>query len=662
MSQGTTGSFTIPAGTTDMAVGTSVSYDIILTAKAADPSKVDWVKAGTCDTTNGGRATAGGFFNVVAMSSDSDGASNNDACIPVTATATLTLIKKIVDANGQAIPSKAADAKYFTLVAAGASNLSGSSSTSGAVGATGTVKPGIYQLHETPNLITGNLDGSVNGGYSYGSWECTGKTVSADNKITLGYGDNVTCTVKNTPVPPFHVVKNATTPGSTANTHVGQAVSPDANGTLWFDYTITVTNDGDFIGNSGPVLEWFQVPAGLVWDAPRTATIEYLPGSTGATAAGFTAGKAWSEADLKHSAVIATSIQKLPAKGSVSFKVRIPLKFDTAIASGQTQTNYQLNAADLAKCTSSTSAGGNAYTDGQFGVPNVTSIFEENQTYTDIPTQDNVACIPVSAGKVHVVKDAATPIAGNSHIGQQVTVNPDGTLSVVYEITVTNSGTSTVNTGAITDKFTPPAGLLWDGSKTATVTFDAGTTGATRVGGSGTYSQAELGATAGATLATSINNLPAGKSVSFTITMPLKINTAVLAGQTQSEFERNLTSLATCTAGSDSQGAVRQGHHRHSQHGLAGGRGHHLQQHLARGQRRLYPGHRHRRLEGRQVCSVDLRRERPAHCLGGARDHRCDHRGEGGPNHWCPDGGCLLRSRSPTLAPTRTPIRPSATP
>lgn len=474
--------FTIPADTVDLPANGGVRvYTVSVTGRAADMAAVNWTQAGTCTTTGAGTPSAGGFFNLVTMVKDQDGPDNNDACVPVipptSGTAQLTLVKRIVDASGAVISSKAADSQYFTLIAAGPTKLQGSSTTSGATNVTGAVMPGTYRLTEVPNTSpAANNQGQITGGYTFGTWSCNaGKVPDANRDIALVAGDNVTCTITNVPVPPFHVVKTATTPApasqntpAAANPHIGTIVSPDANGILLFNYTITVTNDGSFVGDSGPVLEWFQVPDGLVWAGGRTASITYRPGATGAGAAGFVPGAAYTESALANGLVLANAIQRLPAGASVSFDVTIPLTMDTTVAAGQTRTNYQIHAQDLATCSNPVSAGGNRFTNGAFGVANVTSISEENQSYSDIPTEDNVACIPVSSGTWSVGKQAPSAYAANGSVatwapegstGTRVDVNADGTVRITYRVRVTNEGTMAGDHPTVADRVTVPSGF-----------------------------------------------------------------------------------------------------------------------------------------------------------------------------------------------------------
>ncbi|OKL45892.1 hypothetical protein BSR29_08450, partial [Boudabousia liubingyangii] len=79
-SQGT--SFEIPAGEAPVASGKSESILVTVEAHIQNPDKDDWKAAGVCN--NKGEGTPGtGFFNKVTYAGDTDGAENNDACVPV---------------------------------------------------------------------------------------------------------------------------------------------------------------------------------------------------------------------------------------------------------------------------------------------------------------------------------------------------------------------------------------------------------------------------------------------------------------------------------------------------------------------------------------------------------------------------------------------------
>lgn len=82
----TGGAYTIPASGTPVAAFGTRTYDLALTARvAATITPEQWTLAGTCNTSGAGVPAAGGFFNLVTMTGDSDGATNNDACVPVLA-------------------------------------------------------------------------------------------------------------------------------------------------------------------------------------------------------------------------------------------------------------------------------------------------------------------------------------------------------------------------------------------------------------------------------------------------------------------------------------------------------------------------------------------------------------------------------------------------
>ncbi|GAB3694015.1 hypothetical protein GCM10027595_06570 [Corynebacterium nasicanis] len=391
-SQGKTGTFTIPAA--NLAGGAVASHVVTLKLKANLSGTVDWASAGTCNTQGAGTPGTG-FFNVVTMDKDADGADNNDACVPVQQPqlAKLTLIKDIV--NGSAT-----DSRYFTLTAvnpASSTGISGSSPSSGQVAVSSNVTPGRYILGENANH-----DGA--GQYTTGTWTCNaGKTVGTDNSISLVNGDNVTCRINNTYAPPVHVIKTPTQvapaeqnnpPG--VNPHIGAVVEADADGKLTLNYTITVVNDGTAVGATGPVNEYFSVPAGLLWQSGATATITFDANGTGAQAVGFNPSKTYTEAELRDGYTLATSITGLQpgTAGAVKFNISIPLMLNNTKAPNFAGTVFEQNETRLGQCVSTTT-GGAAHSNNTMGVPNVTSIYQENQAYSPIPTQDNLACIPV---------------------------------------------------------------------------------------------------------------------------------------------------------------------------------------------------------------------------------------------------------------------------
>ena len=165
-----------------------------------------------------------------------------------------------------------------------------------------------------------------------------------------------------------------------------------------------------------------------------------------------------------------------------------------------------------------------------------------------VPNGSDIQCTikNTKKPKIHIVKNATTPIAGNTHIGTTITPAADGSFTTSYTITVTNTSGFTTNTGPITDGFIVPAGLVWNGTTPATVTYNAGTTGATATGLATSVTQAQLATWA--TLATSVTNLPNNGSVTFTITIPLKLDLTVPSGATQTVYETKATQLSSCAA------------------------------------------------------------------------------------------------------------------
>lgn len=392
-SQGDSGNFTIPGESLNG--GAVRSYVVTLKVKA-DFNTADWASAGVCETSGGG--TPGkGLFNKVTMDNDLDGDENNDACVPVEEPklAKLTLIK---DIDG----GPAGDARFFTLTALGPTSLAGESPNSGDIAVSSNVKPGSYRLAESANHA-----GAAN--YRTGTWTCdSAKVPDTNGAIRLVEGDDVTCRINNIPTPPVHVVK---TPSEQApaeqndpvgdNPHIGTAVEPDPEGRVTMKYTITVTNDGTVAGETGPVNEYFRVPAGLIWEPGTFATVTFDANGTGAVAEGFDPAKTYTAADLQNGYTLATAIKNLQPgdAGQVTFRIEIPLMLDNSESSTFPGTVFEQHAEILGQCVN-TSTRGAAHTNSTMGVPNVTSIWNENQDYSVIPTEDNLACIPVVAPKL----------------------------------------------------------------------------------------------------------------------------------------------------------------------------------------------------------------------------------------------------------------------
>ncbi|MDO5502000.1 MAG: SpaA isopeptide-forming pilin-related protein [Actinomycetia bacterium] len=480
--------FTIPGeplhptgGTTTNPIPISRTYVVTVRAQAPDLSAVNWNLAGTCNTTGAGVPRAGGFFNLVTMTGDSDGADNNDACAPISS-AQLKLIKDIVDHNGTRLTGNT-DAQHFTLTAAGPSPISVLSPTSGTVGTANPprtlanaggprVIPGTYQLGEH-----GNDGGTTSGLYGqYQNWTCTNArtgapavSVAANRTITVSNGDDITCRVSNTKQPTVHVVKTATDPivdpdtDEVVNPHIGQPITPAEDGTFTAEYTVTVTNTSTFPTSTATVVDRFTVPAGLQWGTGN-ATVTFNPGSTGATATGVPASVTQEQLASVSGATLATSVQNLPAGASVTLTISIPLRLDTTTAEGATQTNYELNRDDLAQCEPLSSAVDGNYTSTASGIPNVVSLAYEDLTYNSIPIEDNIACVTVAVPEDttwSVAKFAGEPADEDEspHVGAPVEVGLDGQVIVSYVVVVTNEGDHAGTHPAIEDTLTPPTGF-----------------------------------------------------------------------------------------------------------------------------------------------------------------------------------------------------------
>lgn len=201
----TSGSFTIPASGTNLAAGATTTYTVVVTGKAADLTAVDWTKAGTCSTANGGNAAAGGFFNVVSMNGDSDGANTNDACAPVTRPTTVIKVQKLGTTCAAGVSTCPLAGASFAIYAtdpaqAGATPIangitadvtSGSTFTSTALGYPATYwlvetrAPSGYQLLATPIRFTLGANGIT--------------LVGAPTSVTLAPGTTTTVRVVDNP-------------------------------------------------------------------------------------------------------------------------------------------------------------------------------------------------------------------------------------------------------------------------------------------------------------------------------------------------------------------------------------------------------------------------------------------------------------------------------
>lgn len=449
----------------------SKTFLVTVSAKTNNPTAANWSAIGSCNTTGGGTPGTG-VFNSVTMSSDQDGSDNNDACIPV-GSAQLALTKQIVDQNGNLITSgntpPPSDAKFFTLIAGGPTTLTGSSTTSNAVAVSGFVTPGNYTLAEQANTSqAGNPNGEVSGLYRvYASWVCSNSGTGAnpvpfntDGTITITAGMNVSCVIKNTRTPKVHIVKEAATP-ITGNTHIGQTITPNPDGTFLANYKITVTNTSGFPTSTGQISDAFTLPAGLLWDTPSKGAISYTA-TAGTTVNGVPTATAFFTAlQANNWPALATSIQNLPNNGTVVFTISVLLKLNLTVSGSSTV--YQQNAAALAACESKGS-GTNTYTTMTGGgILNLTSMPNEDLSYSSIAVEDNVACIPVQATTGWAVEkattDAAAGTTGPNVIATYDSITNSFFATVTYTVKITNTGQLSGTPPAVTDNVTLPVGF-----------------------------------------------------------------------------------------------------------------------------------------------------------------------------------------------------------
>jgi hypothetical protein len=172
--------------------------------------------------------------------------------LPGTSNATLTLVKNVN--HGGTSDSTAATA--WTLTATGSS-----ATLSGAGGATGSVPAGTYQLSETGP----GSPGWTNSGYTCGT------SATVVTSVTLASGDNTTCTITNTAVPPkLTLVKNVDHSGT-------------SDATLATAWTLSATQGTSVISGAGGV-------SNATADIGSYALAESGPGTPGWTSSGYTCG------------------------------------------------------------------------------------------------------------------------------------------------------------------------------------------------------------------------------------------------------------------------------------------------------------------------------------------------------------------------------------
>lgn len=410
------GTFTMPRNGGAMKPGELRMWKVSIDATAANPGAVNWTQASVCGEDARG-AYGGGFFNKVSIPSDADGIENNHACIPTTprGNARITLIKDIVDKAGHQLPARAADSQYFTLSAKQLGTervaaIEGTSPSSGqpAVDHQG-IAPGRFQLDERSNNEAKTQD------YHFGTWLCAKAAggvldLGPANTITVANGDDVTCRVSNSPDQQrVHVLKRAADPASGANPHIGKPATKGNDGVYHFKYVIDVVNATDAAVDAGKVVEAFQVPAGMRWaqgvDAkvitPKREDVTIDMDNRRAIAQGCdfvdygSTLQQWCQRPASlGNLTLADGITGIPAHSKVSFTVDIPLQPDDSSA-GPTSA-YDANAAKLEKCEPGSSPSGQNYAQPGFGIPNRVTLAGEDETYSDIARQDNLACIPVN--------------------------------------------------------------------------------------------------------------------------------------------------------------------------------------------------------------------------------------------------------------------------
>ncbi|OKL49397.1 hypothetical protein BSR29_00005, partial [Boudabousia liubingyangii] len=443
----------------NLEAGAYKSYKITVKLQA-DSLEAGNNAVGDCNTEGPGQA-GGGFFNSVTMSNDSDGADNNDACVPVKPRpkAHLKLVKQIVDQNGQLL-SDQSDAKKFQLSAGSADPSQTLTSLNGVTGSTSVDKDvvtGNYQLFEQPSA-----DQPAGQYFKLGDWSCdSGKQVE-NGKVQINENDNVTCTVQNTRMPLVHVEKVAADP-SAGNSHVGKEVTPVAvpgtNPVQYradFEYIVKVVNDSNFKAATGPVKDFFIVPAGMKWEENATAKVEFQPGESGLKAQTQTLDE--KQMTAKGGAILSNNLL-LPANASVSFKVTIPLVLDLKVDPETGTTAYAKQFAKLGECENIDMRGDKVTTTAK-GVGNRTEVQNENLDYNKVPILDNIACIPVkpiekwNVEKVAVNNNVAGAANGDPVVATKVGENYQATVK--YLVTVTNTGLTPSRQPAIADAITLP--------------------------------------------------------------------------------------------------------------------------------------------------------------------------------------------------------------
>ncbi|WP_073713248.1 SpaA isopeptide-forming pilin-related protein [Boudabousia liubingyangii] len=472
-----------------------VSYRMTIQLQAQNLAVLENLN-GQC-TTEGPGQSGGGFFNSVTMDRDSDGPDNNDACVPVKPRpkAHLKLVKQIVDQDGRILPNQADATKFLLSAGSGdpAQTLTALNGTTGSPQVDKDVIAGKYQLREQP--AAGQPAGQY---FKLGDWSCdSGKQVE-NGKVQINENDNVTCTVKNTRMPLVHVVKTPVVASTVEapgvpNPQIGQAVKPEpVAGTdplkyrVDFKYQVTVFNDSNFEASTGPVKDFFKVPAGLKWDdelvSPavlKPATVTFAAGDPAATPVELKSEVSKEALEGPQGATLAQDL-KIPANSSASFTVSIPLVLDMTPSGDSTV--YAQHAEQLGKCES-LNVRGEQVTTSKFGVSNRVAIQNENLDYNKVPILDNIACIPVKPGSKWNVEKVAVNITQADNQETFTVGSPEGTpvrvtqagegklqATARYLVTVTNTGQTPSNQPQVTDMVTLPEGWTVTDTKLYRVT------------------------------------------------------------------------------------------------------------------------------------------------------------------------------------------------
>ncbi|WP_156981949.1 SpaA isopeptide-forming pilin-related protein [Boudabousia tangfeifanii] len=476
--------FTLPVG--ELAPGGTKAFAITIRVKADSLQAANNATAQVCK--NDGNGTPGtGFFNQVAMPEDADGTENNDACIPFTGqpTAHLKLVKQIVNQNGDVINSPVLDdLGHFMLGASGfnpetgspLAGVSGQAKGNAGVAADEDVVPGNYKLVETIAE-----PGALNGYYQSGNWDCVGGRMLDGNTVNVPKNGSVTCTIKNTRTPKFHIQKLANTPAEGLNNpHVGEPVVLK-NGKGELVYRLEVVNDSNFTGRTGIVRDRFQAPNGLLFDESSVAKVTFSGDGQR-----FGGKDTYTKAELDQGAVLAESIRGMAPNAKATFTITIPVMADSRQVLGKPVTRFQQHEDALSQCATESATVNrqkvNLAKPNDDAAVNNASLDHENTLYAEndnVWYRDNFACIPVVENKWKVEKfaqydpavegadpannggDGFVKTPGSTGTGVVLEPSGEGQLSatVKYRVRVVNRGKLEAVVPEVTDTITLPQGF-----------------------------------------------------------------------------------------------------------------------------------------------------------------------------------------------------------